>query len=63
MNDPLKLFAKLSCHLEDLHSLAAEAQCADQPAEMIHILAEQSCNELQRCRSVLDQINSALGAS
>lgn len=62
MNVPVELFATLARHLEDLHGLAVEGQGADQPPELMCILAEQSCNGLQRCELVLDQIKTALGA-
>lgn len=63
MNDLLELFAKLTSSLEDLHGLAVEGQVADQPTEMLLILAEQLCNGLYRAKAIVDQIKIALGAS
>lgn len=62
MTVPVELFIALARHLEDLHGLAVEGQSADQPPELMCILAEQSCNGLLRCKIVLDQIKFALGA-
>lgn len=63
MTDPLELFAKLTCCLEDLHGLAVEGQAADQPTEMLLILAEHSCNGVQLCGEIVAQIKISLGAA
>jgi hypothetical protein len=63
MNDVRELFATLTCCLEDLHSLAAEGQAVDQPHELLLILAEQICNGLYHARKIVDQVETAIGAS
>lgn len=63
MTDPTELFAKLTRELEDLHGLAVEGQAADQPSELLLILAEQSCNGVHRCGQIIAQIKISVGAA
>lgn len=63
MTDPIELFAKLGSSLEDLHAITLEGRAADQPSEMLLIIAEQICNGLYRAGAIVDQIKIALRAS
>ncbi|KGB55036.1 hypothetical protein FG91_01666 [Sphingopyxis sp. LC81] len=58
MSDPTQLYATLTGNLEDLHGLAVEGQAADQPAELLLMLADQICNGLHRCQRIADQIKT-----
>lgn len=53
MSDVRRLFADLTCLLEDLHGLAVEGQAAGQPPQVLLALADSLSIGLQRLARTL----------
>lgn len=61
MIEPAKLFAQMTCQIEDLYGIAVEGQVTDLPDEASRAFAVLLATGLQRACVIAAQIESSLG--